>query len=399
MYLLRIAFFTDTYLPQLNGVSITMQKLFGYLDQKPGFEYIVFAPGPGMAVDKKIYRLPSRRFILYPECRISLPNYFFVSKTLDSFKPDMIHISTPFSVGLCGLFYAKKRGIPVTSVYHTNFNDYLAYYRLNILDSVIWRFFTWFHNHCDVNYCPSIHTRDQLLLRGLKNLELWVRGVDTDFFSPKYRGTLSIPYYHMDGKTVLLYVGRVAAEKNMNVLMRAMELINRNHSDRVHLFIVGDGPMLEQVERWKPENVTTTGYLTGLSLAKMYANADIFVFPSTSETFGNVILEAMASGLPVVGAFAAGVRDNLINGVNGLSCKPDDPADLANGVINLLKDENFMKTLGKQAYAYALTRSLKTGFEQLIKGWEVLFNKPTFPVLLSGSYFLNESETTYSIID
>jgi len=390
---LKIAFFTDTYLPQLNGVSLTMQKLFEHLDKKPGIDYIVFAPGPGTEKNKNIVRLPSMKFFLYPECRISMPNYFLVSKTLDNFKPDMIHISTPFSVGLCGLLYAKKRGIPVTAVYHTNFNDYLTYYRLNFLDRATWSFFTWFHNHCDVNYCPSIHIKEELSLRGIKNLELWVRGVDTEFFTPKYRESLPIPYYHINRKTVLLYVGRVAAEKNIPILMRAMELINRGYPDRVHLFIVGDGPMLEQVERWAPANVTCTGYLTGVSLAKMYANADIFVFPSTSETFGNVILEAMVSGLPVVGAFAAGVRDNLVDGVNGISCKPDDPISLAYGVAKLLKNESLRRTLGEQAHTFALTRSLEVGFEQLVKGWEGLFSKPVSSVPIAVSPIFNESKT------
>lgn len=359
-----------------------MQKFFKYLDEKPGFDYTVFAPGPGTSLDQKISRLPSMKFILYPECRISVPNYYLVAKTLDAFKPDMIHISTPFSVGLCGLLYAKKREIPVTAVYHTNFNDYLTYYRLRAMDGIIWLFFTWFHNHCDVNYCPSIHTREELLKRGLKNLELWVRGVDTDFFSPKYRGTLPNPAYRMYGKKILLYVGRVAAEKNITILLKAMESINRDYSDKVHLFIVGDGPMLEQVARWKLKNVTCTGYLTGVPLAQMYANADIFFFPSTSETFGNVILEAMASGLPVVGAYAAGVRDNLVDGINGIACQPGDPASLARGAMQLLEDDNLMRTLGRQAHAYAQKRSLGAGFEQLLKGWDALFCKPKTTTLL-----------------
>lgn len=373
---MRIAFFTDTFLPEINGVSITNQKLLECLNKRQGHEYIVFAPGPALSTDINIYRLPGISFILYPECRISLPKYFFIVRVLDKFKPDMVHISTPFSIGLCGLYYARKRGIPVTAVYHTNFNQYLTYYRLKSLNKIAWNYFKWFYDNCDINYCPSLYTRDELLSRGFKNLELWVRGVDTSLFTPEYRGEIPPPYYHLQGKTVLLYVGRVAAEKNIQVLMGAMDLINRYYYSRVHLFIVGNGPMLDQVERWRPDNVTCTGYITGVSLAKMYANADIFVFPSTSETFGNVILEAMASGLPVVGAYAAGVRDNLIDGVNGISCRPDDSKSVANGVIKLLRDEILRTRLGEQAYAYANSRSLEAGFEQLIKGWEILFSKP-----------------------
>lgn len=373
---MRVAFFTDTFLPQLNGVSITMQKLFEYLDQRSDCDYIVFAPGPGTDMNNKVYRSTGIKFILYPECRISIPNYSFISKTIDNFKPDMIHISTPFSMGLCGLFYARKRGIPVTSVYHTNFNDYLKYYRLNSISGMVWKYFAWFHNHCDINYCPSIYTKEQLLLRGFKNLELWVRGVDTVLFSPKYRGA-SPCVDQINDKTTFLFVGRVAAEKNLGVLTTAIDLINRDHYDKVRFFIVGDGPMIEKVKRWKPDNVACTGYLTGLSLARAYANADIFIFPSTSETFGNVVLEAMSSGLPVVGAFAAGVRDNLLDGFNGISCKPDDPVDLAEGAVKLLKDKNLMRTLGKQARSYALEKSLEAGFKQLIESWEAMISKQT----------------------
>jgi glycosyltransferase involved in cell wall biosynthesis len=374
---LKIAFFTDTYLPQLNGVSITMHRLFGHLDQRNDIEYLVFAPTPGEQTDNKIVRLPSIKFFLYPECRISVPIFSRIAKTLDNFKPDKIHISTPFGIGIWGLFYAKKRVIPVTAVYHTNYNMYLHYYHLKALDGLLWKYLSWFHNNCDINYCPSDHTRNELSARGIKNLKLWVRGVDTDFFTPQYRGMLSIPYYHINGKIILLYVGRVAAEKNIRVLMRAMELINRSYSNKVHLFIVGDGPMLEQVERWGPVNVTCTGYLSGEKLAKIYANADIFVFPSTTETFGNVVLEAMASGLPVVGASCCGVGDTLLDGVNGISCKPDDPVSLANGVTNLIRNESLRRLLGKQAHTYALSRSLEAGFMKLIKDWEELFCKET----------------------
>ena len=372
---MKIAFFTDTYLPQLNWVSITMQRLFGHLDKRNDIEYLVFAPAPGEPADKKIYRLPSVKFFLYPECRISIPFFNNISKLLDRFQPDKIHISTPFGVGIWGLSYARKRDIPVTAVYHTNFNRYLHYYRLKALDGLLWKYLTWFHNNCDVNYCPSLHTRDELSARGIRNLKLWVRGVDTDSFTPKYRGMLSIPYYHINGKIILLYVGRVSVEKNIRVLMRAMEIINQSCAKKVHLFIVGDGPMLEEVERWGPINVTCTGYLSGETLAKIYANADIFVFPSTTETFGNVVLEAMASGLPVVGASCGGVGDTLVDGVNGISCKPDDPVSLANGVTNLIKNECLRRLLGKQAHTYALNQSLEAGFMELIKDWEELFCK------------------------
>ncbi|TEB14882.1 GDP-mannose-dependent alpha-mannosyltransferase [Pelotomaculum sp. FP] len=389
---MKIAFFTDTYLPQLNGVSTTMQQLFSYLDKIPGFEYIVFAPGPDTSTDKNIYRIHGMKFFLYPECRVSIPNYYYIKKILNRFKPDLIHDSTQFSIGLCGLLYARKNSIPITTVYHTNFSDYLAYYRLRLIDRVMWRYFTWFHNQCDINFCPSLYTRDELLQRGMKNLELWVRGVDTDFFSPKYKGILSVPYYHIHGKTILLYVGRVAAEKNIGVLMHAMEIINAKFHNKVHLFIVGDGPMLKQIERCMPGNVTCTGFLTGLKLAKMYANADIFVFPSTSETFGNVVLEAMSSGIPVVGAFSGGVQDSLIDGENGISCTPGDPASLADGVIRLLRNREQLKMLGKQARAHALEMSLETGFEQLIKRWAVLLNESKAPLPVSGTqHILNQS--------
>jgi glycosyltransferase involved in cell wall biosynthesis len=392
---LKVAFFTDTFLPQLNGVSITMQKLFEYLDQRSDCDYKVFAPGPGTDTSNKVYRSLSIKFILYPECRVSIPNYSFISKALDDFKPDMIHISTPFSMGLCGLFYARKRGIPLTTVYHTNFNDYLKYYRLKFIGSLLWKYLTWFHNNCDINYCPSIYTKEQLLLGGIKNLKLWVRGVDTDFFSPKHRGA-SPGVYHMNEKTIFLYVGRIAAEKNFEVLTTAIDLINRDHYDKVHFFIVGDGPMLDKVKKWDPGNVTCTGYLTGSSLARAYADADIFIFPSTSETFGNVVLEAMASGLPVVGAFAAGVRDNLIDGVNGVSCQPDDPVDLAAGAIKLLKDKNLMKTLGDQACSYALEKSLETGFQHLVESWEVLISKQASIIKVTDPQKIMESQELLS---
>ncbi|WP_425621030.1 glycosyltransferase family 4 protein [Desulforudis sp. Tu-874] len=260
-----------------------------------------------------------------------MPGYRGIKKILDGFRPDLVHIATPFGLGLCGLRYARAGKLPAVTSCHTNFDVYLRYYRLAALHQPLWKFLTWFHRQYDLTLCPSQATRDKLAARGIKNLRFWVRGVDSDLFTPQNRSDIIARDYGVAGKMVLLYVyvGRVAAEKNLDVLLEAFDLLDADYPGGLHLFIVGDGPMMQRVRAWARPGITCTGYLTGQPLRAMYASSDIFVFPSMSETFGNVVLEAMASGLPVVAPFSEGLKDNLINGVNSLVCAPHDPVGFA----------------------------------------------------------------------
>ena len=366
---MRVAICSDTFLPQVNGVTNTLDKLLKYLEKK-GHQYKMFAPE-----DEKEYfyhnveRFKSIKFWLYPECRFSLPNYFQMHSTLRKFQPDIIHLVTPFNIGLGGLQYALKYHIPLVSSYHTNFTKYLYYYNLSFLESVIWKYFYWFHSFCSKNYCPSVNTMQELKKQGFKNLEIWDRGIDVSLFSPANRNEELREKLGISEKIVFIYVGRLAAEKNLDVLMRALRLLNSKYEEKICLLVVGDGPLAANMRKEAPANVIFTGYKKGKELCELYASADIFAFPSSTETYGNVVLEAMASGLPAVCAQAGGVLENCCDGENSLLFTPGDHDDLAAHLQALVVNEQLRNNLAAGARKHALA-----------KGWEQVFAR------LLGSY-------------
>ncbi|MCL0033115.1 glycosyltransferase family 1 protein [Peptococcaceae bacterium] len=354
-----------------------MARLAKYLKEKKGLEVLVIAPDDNLenhSFSYQVYPVFGISFPIYPELKIPLPGYGEISKVLDEFEPDLIHLVTPFVIGLCGLKYAKDNDILLVASYHTNLSQYLKYYKFKILDSLLWKYFNWIHNQCEVNYCPSTATLQLLRRKGIKNLEIWDRGVDCAEFSPEYRNEELRKELIGSKEVMLLYVGRLAYEKDLDVLMNAMKRINNNLGN-VCLVMTGDGPARDDLEDNAPGNVIFTGYKKGKELSEIYANADIFVFPSTTETFGNVILEAMASGLPVVAPMVGGVKDNLVHGYNGIACKPRNAKDMAGAVIRLARDVSYRRKLASQAREYALKKSWDEVFDRLFNSYQQVLEK------------------------
>jgi glycosyltransferase involved in cell wall biosynthesis len=361
---MRIAIFTDTYFPQINGVSKYLEEMHKYMDNND-IEYQLFVPQKpiGMVIKNitSFYGLP---FLLYPELRISWPSYTRIKRALDKFKPDIIYLATPLSIGIAGLKYARKNRISLVATYHTHFPQYLCYYHLDNLQGAVWKYLRWFHSFSQINFCPSMETIDQLQHHGIGNLILCNNGIDCDNFSPDARNETVREYYAPQGEVLLLYVGRIAPEKDLDILMQAAELLNDAKVD-YKLLVVGDGPSRKSLQEQDLKNIIFTGHKSGLELQEIYASSDIFVFPSRTETFGNVILEAMASRLPVVAAYAGGVKESLIDGYNGLACAPGDETGMAHNIIRLLVDANLRKELANNARSYALARTwdkIFTGF-------------------------------------
>lgn len=373
---MRVAIFTDTFIPQVNGVARTIGRLASEL-KKREIPCLVFSPETGLAGEQgyNVHFSPGFLFPFYPETKIALPRYGEISARLDKFRPDVVHLVTEFSMGLCGLKLALSKRLPMVSSYHTNMPQYLSYYGFSFLSGAAWKYMRWFHNKCSVNYCPSTDTLALLEKNGLVNLDIWSRGVDTSLFNPSKRDPSFRVRMGAENKTVLLYVGRLAAEKDLDVLIKAYRNVSRHVSD-VHLVITGDGPMDARLRRDFTENVTYTGYLGGEELAVAYASSDIFVFPSTTETFGNVIVEAMASGLPVVGAYSGGVKDNLIDNYNGLACRPRHVEDMAAAVIKLIENDRLRKTLSVQARQHTLKKSWDSVMQKLINGYFLASGEP-----------------------
>ncbi|GAE37086.1 glycosyltransferase family 4 protein [Halalkalibacter akibai] len=372
---MRIAIFSDTYAPEINGVARTLKRYTDYLD-KMKIEYKLFVPESSYQVPavSHVQRLTSIPFLLYPECRIALPNPLHLKQTLDEFNPTLIHIATPFNLGLYGLHYGKKHNIPMIASYHTHFDDYLSYYHLTFLEKWVWKYMSWFHRSFEKVYVPSNSTKEKLLSNKVHDqIEIWGRGVNHEMFSPTKRSKEQLKKkFHIKEKNILLYVGRIAPEKDIDIVLKTFQSLPESVNKDSHLIIVGDGPQFRSLAEQKLTNITWTGFMEGEPLAEIYASSDVFVFPSPTETFGNVVLEALASGLPVIGANSGGVQHLITNGKTGFLCEPKNVNQFVQQTSFLLENESLRTACSKEAREFALTFSWDDIFQELIKSLEVV---------------------------
>lgn len=375
---MRILYFTDTYLPQINGVTNTLDKLGRYLDGN-NIQYRFFAPyyagGLRSLNEGRIQRFRSISLPAYPECRLSVPAYSNICRLADKFRPEVVHLMTPAGMGLAGLKYARDRGMPVAASYTTNFDAYLKYYKLEFMNTLLWSFFRWFHNSCRINFCPSQDTAKILKTRGIENVRIWSRGIDTETFSPARRSADMRKRLGAGERITFLYVGRLAPEKDLDILLESIRQVNRCFSDTTRFIIAGDGPYASWLRKSSPENVLFTGYLRGKELSSLYASCDVFLFPSSTETFGNVVLEAMASGLPVIAANSGGVKDSVIDGYNGFLCEARNVEDFTRSILKFIKDRTLIQKMSIAARQCTLKKSWNSIFDQLISDYRMLIEQ------------------------
>ena len=320
---MRVSLVTDTYYPQVNGVSRTLGQLVRYLTER-GDEVQLFHPHYGQPpIEGNHVLVRSFPLPFYKELHLPIPPFGKVKRAIDAFRPDVVHIATEATLGLTLLRYCLAREIPAVSSFHTNFDQYSAHYRVGFLSGTIWRYLRWFHNRTLETYVPSRATIADLQARGFERLVLWPRGVDSKMFRPdrpgrdRVRGELGFT----PGDVVVTYVSRIAAEKNFHYLADALQRVAASRPTARFLF-VGDGPERPSLEARMGPHARFVGYRTGEDLADHYAAGDLFAFSSLTETFGNVVLEAMASGLPVVALKAGGVGAGRSNGTKSRRSQP-----------------------------------------------------------------------------
>lgn len=347
----RVAIVAEAFLPKVDGVSKSAYLTIRYLQQS-GREALVFAPDISIRSVGETRVIPMRSFglRLAPETRIALPSRK-IGKYLDEFQPDILHLFSPVWLSLSAVLAARKRGIPIVANYQTDLPGYAIEYGLprftSRLAQTLLRFM---HNKCHVNLAPSTYTIGQLRSWGFKRLRIWKRGVSTTRYDPKR----SSPRWRerlLNGrdKTSLLclYVGRLAQEKRIRLLHEIA------CTKGVALTIVGDGVDRPNLEADLADTDTFfTGYLFGDELSQAFASADVFLFPGMAETFGQVVQEAMASGLPCVVANRGGAADLIIEGVNGYLCEPVE-SEFARIVRHLRDDREHCKKLGEEARKFA----------------------------------------------
>lgn len=370
---MRIAIFTDTFLPQINGVTNTLQRLGEYL-MEHAIEYIFITPEQKSESDipYNVESFLSAPFFLYPECRVTFPNLIRLTKKLDNFRPDIIFLMTEFTMGLCGLTYGKKNKIPVVSNYSTHFNQILKSYKLGAFEKILDKYITWFHQEADLTTTPSEDSRACLIEMGVEPVYIFSRGIDSTRFSPIFRSQEIRKQLGIEHKIGLLYVGRISWEKDLDILCEAMHRLNENYRDRICLIMTGDGPCRAELIERLPDNTVFTGIKRNLELAQIYASSDIFVFPSSFETFGNVVVEAFASGLPVIGVNKGGVKDLIEHGVNGLLTEAKDPVSFTEAIECLINNEVLRYQLSHGSLKSAKQRSWDAVFYDLINQFKAL---------------------------
>jgi len=358
---MRVTMVTETYFPQVNGVSRTLGQLVRHLTASGDAVQIVM-PDYGASTEHEpteIERVRSVRLPFYKELHLPLPPFGAAHRAIDQFRPDIIHIATEATLGLSVLRHASRRAIPVVSSFHTNFDQYSRHYGVGWARGTIWRYLRWFHNRTRETYVPSRPTIEALEARGFQRLRLWPRGVDGALFRPDRPGRDELRRALGFGPddVVIAYVGRVAVEKNVAFLADALSLVGAQRPNARFLF-VGDGPSRPEVEGRMGPQARFVGYRRGDDLADHYAAADLFAFSSVTETFGNVVLEALSSGLPVVALRAGGVADIVRPGEDGLLLEPEaSPESFARALITFVDDPELRRSYAESARAYAVSQS------------------------------------------
>jgi len=366
---LKVAHFTDTYF-EVNGVARTLQEQ-AQLAARTGKDLTILTCAPNQPPRQgqvrnfppvAVYELPE-----YQEQRLCLPPVLELMRHVFEGEYNYLHAATPGPMGLAALKIAQAYNLPISGTYHTALPQYAAYLTGDPnIEELTWRYAMWFYDHMESVYVPSQDTGDELIARGLdaSKIVLYPRGVDVEQFNPRLRSVSFRTGLGLKDELLLLYVGRVSREKDLPVLEEAFRGLYRQRGD-VHLAVVGEGPYLDEMKNnlagWP---ASFTGYLHGAQLAEAYASSDLFVFPSTTDTFGNVVLEAQASGLPVVVSDCGGPRENLIPGVTGLVVAGKDADALARALSELAGDRPLLRRLGRAARAHMEKRSFESAFLQ-----------------------------------
>jgi glycosyltransferase involved in cell wall biosynthesis len=372
----RIAFFTETFLPKVDGIVTRLTKTVQHL-VAAGDEVLIFCPegAPDSWMGASVMGVPAMPLPLYPELKLALPRPA-VSESLERFRPDLVHVVNPAVLGLGGIWLAKTRNLPLVASYHTHLPKYLEHYGMGMLEPLLWELLKAAHNQARLNLCTSTAMVGELSEKGIQHTALWQRGVDTELFRPELASETMrrrLHGHHDDTGNLLLYIGRLSAEKQIERIRPVLDAM-----PQTRLALVGDGPHRQQLERvFEGTPTTFVGYLAGEELAAAYASGDAFLFPSSTETLGLVLLEAMAAGCPVVGAARGGIPDIVSDGINGCLYDPDDATSLISAVTRLLGDAAERRQLRQAARQEAERWGWAGATEQLRGYYREVLGRPS----------------------
>jgi glycosyltransferase involved in cell wall biosynthesis len=377
---MRVAIYTETFLPKIDGIVKVLCLTLEHL-QRRGVRTAVIAPHHGEDIREyagaEVILVPAVRNPVYPEGRISLitPESY---QRVRRFRPDLMHSFHPVWTGLAGVFFAKLMRVPALSSFHLDVERAARFYKMNVVGSLTTHITTWAFNQSSYSLAPSRLVQREMLQKGVRKVGLWRRGVDAEQFHPRHR-TAEMRAYLSDGHvedTLLLYVGRLAPEKQIHHIRAVLERV-----PGTRLALVGGGPAEPSLrEHFAGLPVTFAGYLKGAKLSQAYASADMFVFPSAFESFGLVILEAMASGIPVVSSRVGGAQDMIAEGVTGYTFDTGDVEGMVAGVQAILSTPGTLAQMGQAARQQAEHHSWPTMMDELIACYDAILNGRPSPI-------------------
>lgn len=377
---MRVVIYSETFLPKIDGISKVLSLTLEHL-QRRGVEAMAVVPsyGKGTPIEyagAQVLGLPALVNPLYPEGRISLisPNTY---RRVAAFKPDLMHTFHPIWTGLAGLFFAKALKLPALSSFHLDMAKISSFYGMNVIRTAIQGATVWAFNKSTYALAPSRLVQGEMRAAGIKQVGLWRRGVDAEQFHPRNQSAEMrelLSDGHVEDK-LLLYVGRLAAEKQIHQLRATLEQV-----PGTRLALVGGGPAEDALRKhFEGFPVKFAGYMTGQRLASAYASADVFVFASAFESFGLVLLEAMASGIPVVTSRVGGAQDMVNEGVSGYTFEVDDAAGLAEGVRQVFMPGRLAE-MRLAARDHAERQSWPAMMDELISCYEALIEGRPSPI-------------------
>jgi glycosyltransferase involved in cell wall biosynthesis len=360
---MSVAIFTDNDFDKTNGVTTTLKALLRHAP--PDLRVRIYTMS-ALKVDEPDYlalRSLSTPIPFYSEMRMYIPRMRELRRHLVADGIQLLHLTTPGPTGLAARYFASQGGfnpgLRLVGSFHTNLAEYTTLLSgSSRLGSLMEKYMRWLYGACETVLVPSRDTTDRLVARGWnpERLSVWARGVDTSIFSPARRSpALRERWRVCDRRPAVLYAGRVSREKGLDLLEPLGALLHRSAVAH-RLIIVGDGPMAEELKQRCPDAVFT-GRLSHDDVAIAMASADVMVFPSQTDTAGNVVLEAQASGLPVVVADAGGPRENMLHGETGYICGSSDAEDFCRRLTGLLRDPNRRAAMGRAARTFAEERT------------------------------------------
>ena len=375
----RIALFSGNYNCTLDGANKTLNRLVDHLQAQADVEVRIYSPTspqPAFAPVGELVSVPSFRIPMRPDYRIALGLPPAMQRDVRAFKPDLIHLSAPDLLGSAALSLARRLNVPVVASLHTHFDSYLDYYGLGWLKPIVQSRLRAFYAGCDYVLAPTPSIAEQLRIDAPSaRVRVWARGVDPKLFNPARRcQTWRHRHGFSDNRPVVVFLGRVVMEKGLACFAETILSLERTCGP-VQVLVIGDGPALPWFKEKLPGAVFT-GFLSGEALATALASGDIFLNPSHTETFGNVNLEAMASGLAMVCADAPNTRSLVRQDRSGILCRPQDPQAFHDAILSLMDDPSARQAMGREAFLMSTSYRWSQILDEIVEIYREALSPP-----------------------